>query len=224
MSNELKEALESKPKVEETTDQPAPAEEKKPEESKLEEDESKTPKDSAEEVDYKALLEKEQAKLTRAEDKIVKLKKQSKTEEPEPREEEDVEDAKDRLEELVKQQVSQIKDQVRGEIVESEVDDLLAEISSNVDERELIKHIYTNRLQRSGFARSSIREDLVNAKLLANKDVLLKSNKELSAALKSKATTQSTANFGSGVRKTEEPKPNLSAEESAFLAKYGVKT
>lgn len=224
MSNPIKEALESKTKVEETTDQPAPTDDKKPEESKLGEDESKQT-DSTDEVDYKALLEQEQAKLSRAEEKIVKLKKDKKSKPEElDRAEEETEDVKDRLEELVKQQVSQIKDQVRGEIVESEVDDLLSEISSNVDEQQLIKHIYSNRLQRSGFTRSSIREDLINAKLLANKDVLLKSNKELSVALKSKSTTQSTPNFGSGTRETEKPKPNLSAEELAFLKRYGVKT
>ena len=223
MSNPIKEALESKQPVDETTDQPAPVEETNTEESEIVEDDSKKIDSPEPEIDYKAMLAEEKAKLQRAEDKIIKLKKTKQSDEVHHRTEEEIGDVEDRVAELVKQQVTQIKDEVRGEIVESEVDDLLSEVSSGDDEKNLIKHIYENRLQRSGFTRASIREDLINAKILANKDTLIKSNKELSAALRSKTTTQSAPNFGSGTRKTESPKPSYSAAEAALLKRYGVK-
>jgi len=222
MPNELKEALESTKAVEETTGQPAPTEESTEEVSELEtKDESK--KEEAPVIDYKALLEAEQAKTKRAEEKIVKMKKAKSPEvhhnEAEPEEEVD----EDRVAALVQKQMAQMQDKMRGEIVASEVDDLLTEISSNLDERELIRHIYENRLARSGFTRAAIRSDLEDAKILANKDALVKSNKELSEALKSKSTLSSAPNFGSGTRKTEEPASEFNATEKAFLAKYGVK-
>lgn len=213
--------LESKQPGEITPDPAAPQDEKKSEELSLDGNESK--KQVLPEVDYKSMLEAEKAKLQKAEEKIVKLKKSQKQVPKEEEEEVEEEVEEDRVAQIVKEQIVKIKDQVRSEIVQSEVEELLGEISSNPDEQALIKHIYENRLQRSGFTRSSIREDLINAKVLANRDTLLKSNKELSEALRSKSSLQTTANFSSGTRDVKKPEMQLSTEEKALLARYGVK-
>ncbi|GEM_PF-6785493 len=217
------EALESKKTEEKPSNSPAPESTKKPEDQTLDENESKK-SGSTEQIDFKALLEEEKSKLARAEEKIVKLKKLGKKEVPTTNEDEDEEQDEDnKVRKLVANQVEKIRDQVRGEIVESEVDDLLSELSSNQDEKGLIRHIYENRLQKSGFSRAKIREDLENAKILANKSSLLKSNKELSEALKSKATTQTSPNFVSGARETAPSGPQYTPEERALLERYGVK-
>ena len=217
------EALESKQTEESPSNSPAPESEKKSEDSKLGEDESKIPESSAPTIDFKAMLEEEKAKLQRAEEKIVKLKKLGKKDVPSTNEDEDEEVPEEKVSRLVADQIEKVKDEVRREIVESEVDDLISELSSNSDERQLIRHIYENRLQKSGYSRSQIREDLENAKVLANKTAILKSNKELSEALKSKVTTTTAPNFVSGTRATEKSGPTYSAKERALLEKYGVK-
>jgi len=220
MTTENKVPLESN-EVEETTDSPAPAVEVNEESSELEsKDESKQEDEPV--IDYAALLEEEKAKTKRAEDKIVKMKKTQSKETP-PVEEEDERSDEDRVAAMVKEQVQQIADGVREEIVSSELEDLLGEVSSNPDEQKLIEHVYNNRVVKSGYTRAAMRADLIDAKLLANKSLLLKNNKEMSEALKSKSTLSSAPNFGSGSRKTEEPTDEFNAEERKMLAKFGVK-
>ena len=137
--------------VDKTTDAPAPGEETKTDDTKLEDgeanasqvDESKEEEESG--IDYKAALAK-------AEAKIVKLKKTAKAPAPKVVEEvEDVEDVDDRVAAAVKEAVAGVETKLRGQIVASEVDDILAEVSSNPDEQALIKHIYENRMQKGGF-------------------------------------------------------------------------
>ena len=199
--------------------QPAQAEETKQEESKQDgEPVTKTEDTSGEKstqvdnaIDYKAQLEEAQARLKRAEDKIVKLKKQ-------PSEEEEEVD-EDRVAKLVAEQVGQLRDQVRGEIVESEVEDMLSEISNNPDERALIKHIYEHDLQSTGFTRTAIKERLQNAKILANKQALLKSNTELAEALASKSTISTTRSISSSSRPSQSEETKRSETDRRILAR-----
>jgi len=214
MPNE-NEVLESKIAEMNNSDQPAPVEETNTEDPKQEgEPVEKTEEPSEPTIDYKSKLEEAQARLKRAEDKIVKLKKQPSSEE-DTKEEPD----EDRVAQLVKQQVDSLRDQVRGEIVESEVEDLLTEISGNADERALIKHIYEHNLQKAGFTRAAIRENLLNAKVLANRDALIKSNKELSEALVSKATTATTRSVSSSSRPSVSDEPKMSEKDRKILAR-----
>jgi len=208
------ETLESKIAERENSVQPAPAEIKKSEDSEQEgEPDKKTEELSAPSVDYKAQLEEAQARLKRAEDKIVKLKKQP----SEEKEEEEVDE--DRVAKLVAQQVGKLKEQVRSEIVESEVEDLLNEVSNNPDERALIKHIYENDLQKSGFTRAAIKDRLLDAKLLANKQALLKSNTELAEALVAKTTLSTTRSTSSSSRPSDKEEPKHSEKDQKILAR-----
>lgn len=200
-----------------TSTQPAPVEAKKSEDSKLENDESKNIE--SDKIDYKALLEAEQAKTLRAEDKIVKLKKQNKGNDRDEDEDEEIEkeDLNDRVAALVKEQVAAISTGIRSEIISSEIDDLINELSSNPDEQRLIKHVYENRIKASGFSRAEIRDDILNAKVLANRDSIVKTNKELAAALHSRATTSTSANSSTDSRVTDAPTTTYSADEQRLL-------
>ena len=185
--------------------------------------ESEVSVSATETPDYKALFETEKAKLARAEEAVVKAKKQIKKKIVDEEQESDDSDIENRVAQLVQAELAGFKTQVKTELISSEVDNLLLEVSSNPDERALIKHFYDNRLQKSGYSREDIREDLINAKIIANRDSILKTNQELSHALKSKATTQTSANVSSSAREVPKDSPEYSAEDQAFLAKYGVK-
>src|SRR3990167_6552127 len=156
--------------------------------------ESEVSVSATETPDYKALFETEKAKLARAEEAVVKAKKQIKKKIVDEEQESDDSDIENRVAQLVQAELAGFKTQVKTELISSEVDNVLLEVSSNPDERALIKHFYDNRLQKSGYSREDIREDLINAKIIANRDSILKTNQELSHALKSKATTQTSAN------------------------------
>lgn len=212
---------ESKQDADESAIDNAPVDNQNSNDSKLGEDESKKP-ESSNALDYAALYEAELAKRKRAEDKVVKLKKQSKSD-VEIEDQDDEEDvSEDRVEKLVLQQVTRMKDQLRSEVIESEVDDLIQDISSDVNEQKLIKHIYENGLQKSGFSRALIREDLANAKVLANRDLLIKSNKELSEALRSKATLSTARPSSSATRQVDKPEPQYSEADKKLLARISV--
>ena len=199
-----------------TTDSTLVKDESKKTESEVSVSTTETP-------DYKALFETEKAKLARAEEAVVKAKKQIKKKIVDEEQESDDSDIENRVAQLVQAELAGFKTQVKTELISSEVDNLLLEVSSNPDERALIKHFYDNRLQKSGYSREDIREDLINAKIIANRDSILKTNQELSHALKSKATTQTSANVSSSAREVPKDSPEYSAEDQAFLAKYGVK-
>ena len=72
---------------------------------------------------------------------------------------------------------------VRTDLAADTIESALEDLSANVDERALIKHHYDNSLQKTGFSRQAIMQDLLNAKLLANQKSLSKERAELSAAL-----------------------------------------
>lgn len=199
------EVLESKPEVDETTDQTAPVDETN-EDSKLSE-ESKP-----ESVDYEALLAEEQEKRRKAEEKIVKLKRGQ-----EPQEELDF----DVLADKVWQQIESKYSQREQDLISLEEDKMVNSVASNDAEAKLIKYQLENGIQRTG----DLATDIENARALANKHKLIERNKELSAALKSKIT-QGSADL-SGERTPQTEKPVYNSREQALLdrmkLRYGKK-
>jgi hypothetical protein len=77
-------------------------------------------------------------------------------------------------------------------------------------------------LQKSGFSRANIRDDLVNAKVLANRDKLIKRNTELSEALKSRSTLSTGASYSSSIRDTDGPAPKVTEAERKMLEAFGA--
>lgn len=212
----------SKQTEETTSNQPDPTGETKSEDSMLGEDESKTTEESP--VDYKSMLEVERERLRKAEDKIVKLKRETKKEEPATPEyvQEEPEVDESDIESLIQKKVAQLEDKMRSEIVSGEVDTVLKEVSSNPDEQELIRLIYENKLQKSGYSRVAIMDDLVNAKIIANREAVLRQNQELRESLKSQLTRSSSPNSSSATRRTTGPEPKLNDKERKLLERFGA--
>lgn len=73
----------------------------------------------------------------------------------------------------------------------STVESTLSEISSSDAEKELIKFHYDNSIIKSGLDPASVKNDLENAKLLANKKTFFKQTKEMEIALQNKANMSS---------------------------------
>lgn len=221
---EKKEEL--KEKVEKTTDQPAPAEEKNDKDSKTEADGLKNTEEPEEEpnesdeIDYKSELERVQSErenykqgMLNAKSKL-KEKKEKSPDEPALDEE--------RLVNLVNKAVDQRTEQLILDRDDDKVDAEIASLTDNPDERDLIKFHYKNSVNRSGTSLTAIREDLENAQLIANKKLLKKENRELKEALKSRATVGNSG-YGSSHRRVEEKvDPRLSDEDLALLKRHKI--
>lgn len=170
-------------------------------------------KAKAEEVDYKAELEKEKARVAQAEHTIVALKKE----------------AKDKGESAV--DVKAIEDSIRASLIEEQnkaldafkveqakgsVDEEIAKLSSNKDEQELIKFHYEKSVMKSGFDKTSIASDIQNAYVIANKPRLEKTMAELRQAALSKHTTKGAEAGGVSTGDTAKP---LAPEVEAWVTK-----
>ena len=216
--------LESK-QEDETSTQEAPTEDKN-EDTSTQEDLSKNEEESDESssqeddsIDYKVELEKETKARERAEHKIVQLKTQKKEAEEEVSEEVSEESPSD-----VQKQIDEGVEKARVDMVEDEVESALQDITSNEDERELIRFHYENTIKKSGYSRLKIKQDLDNARLIANKKSILSANVELSKALQSK---NSMGSAGMGNNQAEKDTPDsdfdkLSESDKTFLLRRGV--
>jgi len=156
--------------------------------------------ESKPEVDYAAELGIAQSKLEKAGNTIEKIKRQNKELKNDDDEYIDYEvEIEKRVAEKVKETMTSVGTDLAADTIESALEDL----SANVDERALIKHHYDNSLQRTGFSRQAIMQDLLNAKLLANQKSLSRERAELSAALIAKES------FGNSSRGANLDKANI---------------
>lgn len=143
---------EEKKKGEETPETPASGEEKKPD---VKEDE----------VDYKAEAEKLKKQLGQAEHTIVKLKTDKKKDDEEvPPVSIDPDAFKEEVLGEAKKEIEKFK----ADFAKDSVEEVLGSLTSNPDERELIRLNYENRIQRTGYDRQSILSDMKAAQILAN--------------------------------------------------------
>ena len=156
--------------------------------------------ESKPEVDYVAELGIAKSKLEKAGNTIEKIKKENKE-----LKNDDDDEYIDYQEEINKQ-VAKKMDSVRADLSEDTIESTLEDLTVNVDERALIKHHYDNSLQKTGFSRQAIMQDLLNAKLLANRKTLSKENSELKAALSAKESTGNSSR-GANLDKANIDKP-----------------
>ena len=157
--------------------------------------------ESKPEIDYVAELGIAKSKLEKAGNTIEKIKKENK----ELKNDDDDDEYIDYQEEINKQ-VAKKMDSVRADLSEDTIESTLEDLTVNVDERALIKHHYDNSLQKTGFSRQAIMQDLLNAKLLANRKTLSKENSELKAALSAKESTGNSSR-GANLDKANIDKP-----------------
>jgi hypothetical protein len=158
--------------------------------------------ESKPEVDYVAELGIAKSKLEKAGNTIEKIKKENK----ELKNDDDDDDEYIDYQEEINKQVAKKMDSVRADLSEDTIESTLEDLTVNVDERALIKHHYDNSLQKTGFSRQAIMQDLLNAKLLANRKTLSKENSELKAALSAKESTGNSSR-GANLDKANIDKP-----------------
>lgn len=135
-----------------------------------------TPPQDETAIDYKALYEKEKEELDQAKYTLTKKNIESKNKQPAPPIE--LPD----VAEIVRQEVQKGLSSLQGDILEDE----LLTITNDPDERNLIRLKYESAINKTGFTHAAIRNDLLNAKLLANAPKYQTINKEMAEALKSK--------------------------------------
>jgi hypothetical protein len=160
------------------------------------------------EIDYKAEFEKAQEKLKKAEYTLYRKNKEEKQKEEAP-----AIDVENEVNAAVEKRMSQIASDFTADTIES----ALSSVAGSEDERKLIKFHYDNSIQRTGFSKVQIIEDMEKAKLLANAPKYLKQTKEMSEALKSKRTT-STTSMGTNVD-TGMVSPKVDNLQSKFSAR-----
>lgn len=168
----------------------------------------------ADAVDFKAELEKEKARLAQAEHTIVTLKKEAK-EKGEPKEV-DTEAMKEALRAELLEEQNKSLEAFKAEQSKGSFDEEVAKLTSNPDEKELIKFHYEKSIQKTGFDRNSIASDIQNAFILANKPRLEKTMAELRQAAISKLTVK--GGEGGGIPAGENP-TKLAPEVEAWIAK-----
>lgn len=124
-----------------------------------------TEKDSSTDstVDYKAEYARLQAERDKykeiANNQRIALQRKNKAKQ------EDDEESEDPGVELIGKALEKFEAKRRQE----DVEDILEGITSNADERDLIRHIYENDLRQSGFSKRAIQADLEKARILANR-------------------------------------------------------
>lgn len=164
-------------------------------------------------IDYKAELEIEKAKLKKAEEAIIKLKKGKK---PDGTEEE----VKPLTQEKVNETIDKRLEKDRLDAVEDYVESQIELITQNVDEQKLILHHYENSVKKSGYSKRSIRRDLENAYVIANRKKILQQNRELKTTLKQKGSISNTG-IGSNQVKPTVTESGLSEKDISFLKSRG---
>ena len=80
---------------------------------------------------------------------------------------------------MVSEALKQAIPQLQSTLVEDQVETILNELSANDSERKLIRFHFQNSVGLNG----TVRERLENAKLIANKKTILKTQKEMATAL-----------------------------------------
>ncbi len=116
--------------------------------------------------------------------------------------------------------IDEIKDSIRQDAVDDTIEDVLDGLSTNEDEKKLIKHHYS-RLQKTGYSKTNIIKDLEDAKLLANSKKIFRENEELR---NSSISRQSISNSGAGssIRRDYEPDVKLTPAEEMVMKRVNA--
>jgi hypothetical protein len=209
--------------VDETTNQDAPIDETK-EGVENEVDTTKQDAPTVEEVDYKAEYEKVKTNLDKAEHKIVELKtkKDDKDEFSFVDESVEEEDIDSKIAKKVSEALIASRAEMTKELMSDVIDEELSQLSSNEDERKLIKLHYENSIKQSGLSRESIKEDLNKAYLIANQSKFLKERKEMVEAMKAKNSIQNSSVGTNQSHEKVTKVPTLSEADIAFCRKHGI--
>lgn len=167
--------------------------------------------DDEEEIDYKSEYERLQGELATKNERIAKQDKKIiklKQKDSEDAEEEPDNDIDKIVEEKVQKQMNNF--------VEDTIDDELSKISSNDDEKKLIKWFFENRIIKSGWSKKEIVGYLEDAKILANKGKTLSKAKIIAKKTKSDETAGSPAFAGTPPK----PSPKITDHDRQMAEKF----
>jgi hypothetical protein len=165
------------------------------EELELDSEEESKDKDE-EEVDYKSMYDEAQGKMAKQNEriekqdkKIVKLKKkQREDDDSDDSEQEDLDDVDEKLDRKLQEKMITLREDI--------IDDAIEEVSSNEDEKKLIRFYFENSLKLEGFSKREIREAVGFAKAIANRKKSAVKAKLISKKLNSDKTAGSRSHAG----------------------------
>lgn len=156
------------------------------------------------EIDYKSEYERLQGELAQKNERIAKQDKKiiklKRKEDDDEDQDDDQEDSSQDLDQVVAKKVQE----QMSSFVEDTIDEELDKVSSNSDEKKLIKWYFDNRIVKSGWAKKDIIQYLGEAKALANSKKLITTSKMLAKKVKSDET-KGTPNFA-GTPAKQSPK------------------
>jgi hypothetical protein len=172
-------------------------------------------------VDYKAELEKVQARLKKAEFKLTQKDiEERKAKKSEGSEDEDDSGALD-----IRQQILSAKEEAKLELKrEMAADTIQSELSKYADNparQELIKFHYENTIKQSGFSREAIISDIELAAALADRSTSQKKIDEIQKAVDTAKTVKKTGAV-SGVVVDQAGEVKLSEREKRLLDRHGL--
>lgn len=202
------------------------SEEKPKEEVKVEAETPKPELKSEAVIDYEAELAKYKAKAEREEAtrKYERAERKRLEKELESKTEEFVEvDKQVDLDTIVERKLETIRKQEREDVI----DDLLLELSDNPHERELVRTVYQERIRPTGYSKMSIKNDLEEAMLIANRSRLesiafQKAKEKVRTSMaQEKAMLNSASTGGSVGRDQPEATPSYNSNEMRWLGRVG---
>lgn len=147
--------------------------------------EETTDETATEEIDYNKEFDEAVEKFDRAEKNREGYQKRKTTEES------GTEISQEDIDARVAEALQKALPKLQSSLVEDNVETVLEDIASNDAEKKLIRFHFENSVGLNG----TIRERLENAKLIANKKTIFKTQKEMAVALKNR---QGLSNSGQG--------------------------
>jgi len=132
------------------------------------------------EIDYAKQLEIERAKTAKAELEKENYKRAALIAKGKIKPEDD--ETEKTVGDLVKEEIQKGLAPVIQSMTGNTVENIIRSVSSNPSEQALIKHIYDNKIVHSGYDTESIKQDLEDAKALANKQKFVNAANEVRIA------------------------------------------
>lgn len=171
-------------------------------------------------IDYAMEYEKEKERREKAEFALYKKKKAERAAKQTQEADSGVVDT-DEIKKQVEDTFYAMNEAQREKDAEDVIDEELMRLTSNPDELKLIRFKYDNAINKTGFSRLAIRQDLDDAKFLANKSRYLKEKSELAQSAISK---QTITNSGGGTNldrpvHTDDLSKQFSKQDWEFMQK-----
>jgi hypothetical protein len=212
---------EKKDVVDTTTD--SPASENKGNDSATKVEGDKKPDADVDKIDYKAELEKVKTQLKQAEYTIQKEKEKSKSDTKKDEDKVDVidideEDVGAKASAIAKTEIEKFKMEQTLDVLEDEI----SKLATSPEHAELIKLTYQNRINKSGFNRKAIVDDLMAAALLVDRPKFERQLKEMAKTVISSKTTNTSGSTSSAKVDEGTQDVELSAADRKVMQKFGL--